>query len=114
MDSRVVPSQVHENDELHPHNVDSQQEEHHSDFEKKSVLNKVKAKAKKIKDMIKKHGQHVLDHGHDNNNGDQHTPDDHDFEEEKKIVEDKDPDVHGSPCAPPLDYDPYNPSCYIM
>ncbi|KAJ1376532.1 putative low-temperature-induced 65 kDa protein [Sesbania bispinosa] len=60
MDSRVVPSQVHENDELHPHNVDSQQvthgaEEHHSDFEKKSVLNKVKAKAKKIKDTIKKH-----------------------------------------------------------
>ncbi|KAJ1391056.1 putative low-temperature-induced 65 kDa protein [Sesbania bispinosa] len=96
MDSRVVPSQVHENDELHPHNVDSQQvthgaEEHHSDFEKKSVLNKVKAKAKKIKDTIKKHGQHVLDHGHDNNNEDQHIPHDHDLDE------DKDPDVHGSP-----------------
>ncbi|XP_061369533.1 low-temperature-induced 65 kDa protein-like isoform X2 [Gastrolobium bilobum] len=100
MDSRVVESQVHENDEHHPYNVASQQvahgaEEPHSDHEKKSVLNKVKAKAKKIKDTIKKQGQHVLDHGHEYNNEDQHIPDDHDLDEDEETVED--PEVQGAP-----------------
>ncbi|XP_057424695.1 low-temperature-induced 65 kDa protein-like [Lotus japonicus] len=99
MDSRVVPSQVHENNENHPH-VASQQvthgeEEHHSENEKTSVLNKVKVKARKIRDTIKKHGQQVLDHGHESNNKDQHIPDDHELDEEKEIVED--PEVQAAP-----------------
>lgn len=104
MDSRVViQSQVNENnDEQHSHKVDSQQvthgaeEEHHSsDHEKKSVLNKVKAKARKIKDTIKKHGQHVVDHGNGHNNENQHSHDDGDLDEDNEMVEDT--EVHEAP-----------------
>ncbi|XP_027365854.1 low-temperature-induced 65 kDa protein [Abrus precatorius] len=100
MDSRVVQSQVNENDENYPHTVVSQQvthgaEDQHFDPEKKSVLNKVKAKAKKIKDTIKKHGHQVLDRGHEYNNEDQHTLDDHDLDEDEKVGED--PKVHETP-----------------
>lgn len=70
-------------------------EEDHFDEEKKSVLNKVKAKAKKIKDTIKKHGHQVLDRGHVYNNEDQHTLDDHDLDEDDEMAED--PQVHKTP-----------------
>jgi hypothetical protein len=49
----------------------------------------VKAKAKKIKDTIKKHGQQVLDNGNGHNNEIQHTPDDDDY---KEIVQDREVD----------------------
>ncbi|WJX71471.1 hypothetical protein P8452_55462 [Trifolium repens] len=90
-----------------PHNLGSQQvahgtEEHHDDHEKKSVLKKVKAKAKKIKDTITKHGhhddnEHGHGHGHDQYHYEnQHIPDDHDLDEEDD--EDvHDPEIHGAP-----------------
>ncbi|XP_021730098.1 low-temperature-induced 65 kDa protein-like isoform X5 [Chenopodium quinoa] len=59
-------------------------EEHHG--EKKSVLKKVKAKAKKIKDSIKEHVGHGHDHDHDEN-------DDEDDEM------DMDPEIHGTHTA---------------
>ncbi|WJX66543.1 hypothetical protein P8452_51093 [Trifolium repens] len=86
-----------------PHNLASQQvahgtEEHHDDHEKKSVLKKVKAKAKKIKDTITKHGHHDDNehgHGHDQYHN-QHIPDDHDLDEEDD--EDvHDAEIHGAP-----------------
>ncbi|RDY12793.1 Low-temperature-induced 65 kDa protein [Mucuna pruriens] len=99
MDSRVIQSQVHENDEHYPRIVASEQvthgaEEHHFDHEKKSVLNKVKAKAKKIKDTIKKRGHQVLDRGHEYNNEDQHTLD-HDLDDDEEMAQD--PQVHQTP-----------------
>jgi hypothetical protein len=64
--------------------------------EKKSVLNKVKAKAKKIKDTIKKHGQQVLDNGNGHNNEIHHTPDDDgDLDDDKEIVQDR--EIHQVP-----------------
>jgi len=64
----------------------SEEEEHYND-EKKSVLNKVKAKAKKIKDRIKKHGHQVLD-GNRECNEDQHNLDDNDLNEDEDMNED--------------------------
>ncbi|KAK7391383.1 hypothetical protein VNO78_19799 [Psophocarpus tetragonolobus] len=98
MDSRLVQSEVHEYDEQDPRitvpeQVTHSAEEQHFDHEKRSVLNKVKAKAKKIKDTIKKHGNQVLDRGHEYNNEDQHTLDDHDFDEEMT----EDPRVYERP-----------------
>ncbi|XP_045810387.1 low-temperature-induced 65 kDa protein-like [Trifolium pratense] len=87
----------------HPHNLGSQQVthgtvEHHDDHEKKSVLKKVKAKAKKIKDTITKHGHHddhEQGHGHDQYHYEnQHIPDDHDLDEEDDV---HDPEIHGAP-----------------
>ncbi|XP_027935490.1 low-temperature-induced 65 kDa protein-like [Vigna unguiculata] len=100
MDSRVVRSEVHENDENYPHIVPSEQvthgeEEQHFDHEKKSVLNKVKVKAKKIKDTIKKHGHQVLDRGREYNNEDQHNLDDDDLDEDEDT--DKDTQVPETP-----------------
>ncbi|KAL0299519.1 UNVERIFIED_CONTAM: Low-temperature-induced protein [Sesamum radiatum] len=57
--------------------------EHNQHGEKKSVLKKVKEKAKKIKDTMKKHG-----HGHD------HASEEDDDESEEMVT---DPDVHGAP-----------------
>ncbi|KAK4283099.1 hypothetical protein QN277_000091 [Acacia crassicarpa] len=101
MDSGIVHSRVHESDQHHPHNVGLKQaedygaDEHPQDREKKSVLKKVKAKAKKIKDTIKKHAHH--DHDHDREHHD--IPDDHDLDEEDDEDEDMDenPEVHGAP-----------------
>ncbi|XP_038994063.1 low-temperature-induced 65 kDa protein-like [Hibiscus syriacus] len=73
----------------HQHGEDDDDQHH----EKHSVLEKVKAKAKKMKDTIKKHGP---GHHHEG-----HIPDDHDLdeedddEEEEEIVQD--PEVHGGP-----------------
>ncbi|KAF7821799.1 low-temperature-induced 65 kDa protein [Senna tora] len=68
----VVQSQEQDR---YSHNVGSQgvihygaEDEQHHDNEKKSVLKKVKEKARKIKDTIKKHGHH--DHDHDLNEED--------------------------------------------
>ena len=61
---------------------DGHQETQHHD-EKKSVLKKVKAKAKKIKDTVTgHHGNHDHDHDHDN--------DDDEME--------RDHEAHGVPC----------------
>ncbi|KAL0400755.1 UNVERIFIED_CONTAM: Low-temperature-induced protein [Sesamum latifolium] len=57
--------------------------EHNQHGEKKSVLKKVKEKAKKIKDTMKKHG-----HSHD------HASEEDDDESEEMV---NDPDVHGAP-----------------
>lgn len=68
--------------------VEDEGEHHH---EKKSVLKKVKAKAKKIKDTIKKHG-----HGHEH----EHEHDDHhneEYEDEDEEEMDEDPEIHGAP-----------------
>lgn len=73
-------------------------EEHHDGHEKKSVLKKVKAKAKKIKNTLTKHGHQ--EHGHDQYHyEDQHIPDDHDLDEEDDYDEElvQDPEVHGAP-----------------
>ncbi|KAG6660436.1 hypothetical protein CIPAW_03G106300 [Carya illinoinensis] len=59
--------------------------------EKTSVLTKVKAKAKKIKDTLKKYG-HGHDHDDEHHPDERYIPDDHDLDEEKKMVED--PEVH--------------------
>ncbi|KAK7313880.1 hypothetical protein VNO77_39083 [Canavalia gladiata] len=65
-------------------------EDPQSDREKKSVLllNKVKTKAKKIKDTIKKCGHQVLDRGNGNNNKDQHILDDHDLDDDEQMAQD--------------------------
>ncbi|KAK7357339.1 hypothetical protein VNO80_16623 [Phaseolus coccineus] len=89
MDSRVVQNEVHENDEHYPHilQVTHSEEEDHYNDEKESVLNKVKAKAKKIKDKIKKHGHQVIDGGRESNE-DQHNLDNDDLNEDENINED--------------------------
>ncbi|XP_061996014.1 low-temperature-induced 65 kDa protein-like [Rosa rugosa] len=76
MDTHVVHSRV-----------EGEDEDHH---EKKSVLKKVKAKARKLKETITGHGHH--DHEHEGH----HTPDDHDLDEEDDEEVD-DPEVHGAP-----------------
>ncbi|XP_027357273.1 low-temperature-induced 65 kDa protein-like [Abrus precatorius] len=106
MDSRADQTHAHGYDEHHhnSHNVGLQEgargdEEHHHDPEKKSVMKKVKAKAKKIKDTITKHGHHDHEHGHEYHYDDQHIPDDHDLDEEDDEDEDmvENPEVHGAP-----------------
>lgn len=62
--------------------------EPHPDHEKKSVMNMVKAKARKMKDAIKKQGQTFLDQGDGRGN-------EGDLVEDKEMVED--PDVHEAP-----------------
>ena len=82
-------------DQHHSQQVAHGTEEHHEGHEKKSVLKKVKAKAKKIKDTITKHGHHD-DHEHGHGHEHQHIPDDHDLDEEDD--EDlQDPEIHGAP-----------------
>ncbi|CAI0396935.1 unnamed protein product, partial [Linum tenue] len=65
-------------------------EEHHHHGGVKSVLKKVKQKAKKVKDTLKVHGHH--DH--------HNTPDDHDLDEEEDDDVDEemiqDPAIHGA------------------
>jgi len=59
-------------------------------LEKKSVMSRVKAKARKVRDSIKKHGQNVFDHGSEHDTETQHTPDDDgDLDEDKPIVQDQ-------------------------
>lgn len=70
------------------------EDEHHP--EKQSVMKKVRAQARKIKDTIKKHVHeydHTHDHDHDHD-GDR-VPDDHDLDEDEEMVEDK--EIHGAP-----------------
>ncbi|KAF8413152.1 hypothetical protein HHK36_001127 [Tetracentron sinense] len=95
MDTQMAPAHGH-NYEEEPHGaglhsgdnslpeVIEGEDEHH---EKKSVLKKVKDKAKKIKDTlgIRKH-----DHGHNNDH-------DHDEEEDEHEEIEEDPEVHGAP-----------------
>ncbi|PIN13466.1 hypothetical protein CDL12_13914 [Handroanthus impetiginosus] len=74
---------------LHSVIEDEGEQEHHG--EKKSVLKKVKDKAKKIKDTIKKHG-----HGH----GHEHEGGDHNYQEGYEEDDDdeemvNDPEIHG-------------------
>ncbi|XP_043718050.1 low-temperature-induced 65 kDa protein-like [Telopea speciosissima] len=90
MDSQLPPAHRHTYEEDHPHRtglhtvIEGEDENH----EKKSVLQKVKATAKKLKDTlgIKKHG-----HGHDHD----HPEVEEDDEEEEEF--DQDPDVQGAP-----------------
>jgi hypothetical protein len=62
-----------------------------SEPEKKSVMSRVKAKAIKVRDSIKKHGQNVFDHGSGHDTETQHTPDDDDGDlvEDKQMVQDQ-------------------------
>lgn len=93
---RTDPLHDHEQDP-HTLGLHSGEEEHH---EKKSVLKKVKAKAKKIKETITGHNQEHHHGGHH----DAFDPDQNRYEEEEKddLDEDEqeivnDPEVHGSP-----------------
>lgn len=73
-------------------------EEHHG--EKKSVIKKVKEKAKKLKNTITKHG-----HGH--GDSDQHQ--DHQDEEDDDDDEmEKDAEVHGAPSKSCLFLNPFH------
>ncbi|KAI3720682.1 hypothetical protein L2E82_31673 [Cichorium intybus] len=65
-------------------------EEHHG--EKKSVIKKVKEKAKKLKNTITKHGHGHGDHDHHHHDDVEDDDDDDDDEEMEK-----DPEVHGAP-----------------
>ncbi|RZC73013.1 hypothetical protein C5167_048493 [Papaver somniferum] len=73
---------------LHSAGGHHEQDEHH---EKKSVIKKVKAKAKKIKDTIgsKIHGGHEHEHEHDDQDLDEEDDSDDELEQ--------DPEVHGAP-----------------
>lgn len=69
------------------YNAEGEVEDHH---EKKSVMKKVKAKAKKLKDTI-------AGYGHQSHEQDgQRTPDDHDLDEEDDEEVDS-PEAHGAP-----------------
>ncbi|XP_059449184.1 low-temperature-induced 65 kDa protein-like isoform X2 [Corylus avellana] len=102
MDSRIAHPHGHNYDDHDPHNaaphpaVAPQGGDEHA-HERKSVIKKVKAKAKKIKDTLKKHGHHDHEHDHDYQRAGHHIPDDHDLDEEddddEEIIED--PEVHG-------------------
>ncbi|PON66407.1 hypothetical protein TorRG33x02_267550, partial [Trema orientale] len=105
MESQMVHPRGHGHDydyankASEPHLVGEGEDEHH--HEKKSVLKKVKAKARKIKDTIKKHVQdhdHEHEHYHDYRHDGDRVPDDHDLDEEddedEEIVED--PEIHGA------------------
>ncbi|BFG23326.1 hypothetical protein CerSpe_096000 [Prunus speciosa] len=83
MDSHIVHphDQEHNRDPQHLGTQQGEDEDHH---EKKSVFKKVKEKAKKMKDTLKKHGT-----GPDNQEG--HIPDDHDLDEK-----DDEGDEHGA------------------
>ncbi|XP_034205243.1 low-temperature-induced 65 kDa protein-like isoform X2 [Prunus dulcis] len=87
MDSHIVHphDQEYNRDPQHLGTHQGEDEDHH---EKKSVLKKMKEKAKKIKDTLKKPG-----HGHDHQEG--HIPDDHDLDEEED-EEDEDAEKHGA------------------
>nr|GLL38939.1 low-temperature-induced 65 kDa protein-like [Ipomoea trifida] len=78
----VVRSTVVEEEEHRGPGLQDDDEHHH---EKKSVLKKVKAKAKKIKDTLTHHGH---GHGHEHDRDDEESLEDDDEMEE-------DPDVHG-------------------
>ncbi|GFP84799.1 hypothetical protein PHJA_000623700 [Phtheirospermum japonicum] len=90
----------HHHYEEDPHHViegEGEQGEHH---QHKSVLKKVKDKAKKIKDTITKHGHghsHEHEHGHrrkDNIYQEGYEEEDDDDEEDEVV---NDPEVHGAP-----------------
>ncbi|KEH43709.1 low-temperature-induced 65 kDa protein [Medicago truncatula] len=101
MDSRVVHSHVEgENDEQNSPNVEpypvtlthgpEEPTNSEPEPEKKSVMSRVKAKARKVRDSIKKHGQNVFDHGSGHDTETQHIPDDDgDLDEDKPIVQDQ-------------------------
>ncbi|KAF5191048.1 Low-temperature-induced protein [Thalictrum thalictroides] len=93
MDSAQIErthGQHYDQNPLHPHSAVEGEGDHH---EKKSVLKKVKDKAKKIKDTlgIKSHG-----HGHDEQEHEHaHDNNDEEDEEDEELVQD--PDIHGAP-----------------
>ncbi|CAL5209518.1 unnamed protein product [Lathyrus oleraceus] len=118
MDSRVVQSKVVENKD--EQNLDSQQvthdaEEHNSiEPEKKSVMSRVKAKARKIKNSITGHGQQAPDQTSGHNTEIQHTPeddeedddDDGDLDEGKENVQE--PLRHHAPSSKVVGEEPHH------
>ncbi|KAL0403139.1 UNVERIFIED_CONTAM: Low-temperature-induced protein [Sesamum radiatum] len=85
------PSHAHHHPPQMVEGEEGQLQEHH---EKKSVLKKVKDKAKKIKDTIKKHGhghEHQVDHQRGVNREQGYHEEDH----KQEMVDD--PEVHGAP-----------------
>ncbi|PIN17140.1 hypothetical protein CDL12_10198 [Handroanthus impetiginosus] len=82
MESQMHRHHHHEDD---PHTTG--EGEHHG--EKKSVLKKVKEKAKKIKDTMKKHG-----HGHGTHEHEHDYPRTSEEEDEEMV---DDPEIHGAP-----------------
>ncbi|KAI3985324.1 hypothetical protein MKX01_033638 [Papaver californicum] len=81
---------------LHSAGGHHEQDEHH---EKKSVIKKVKAKAKKIKDTIgsRIHGGHEHEHEHEHEYGLEHDDQDLDEEDDFDDELEQDPEVHGAP-----------------
>ncbi|CAK8573523.1 unnamed protein product [Lathyrus sativus] len=109
MDSRVVQSKVVENKD--EQNLDPQQvvthdaEEHNSiEPEKKSVMSRVKARARKIKNSITGHGQQTPDQTSGHNTEIQHTPEDD--EDEDDDDDDGDLDEGQENVQEPLRYAP--------
>ena len=81
--------------------LDAEEEGHHEKGPSK-VLKKVKEKAKKIKNVLTKHGH---GHGHEHDRGgEQHIPDDHDLDEEDTEDYDVGQQVHGGAPGLPLPY----------
>ncbi|XP_035550854.1 low-temperature-induced 65 kDa protein-like isoform X1 [Juglans regia] len=83
MDSRTEHPSAEGREDEHPH-------------EKTSMFKKVKAKAKRMKDTLKKHGQGPDQDHHENHPDERLIPDDHDLDkeddEDEEMVED--PEVH--------------------
>ncbi|KAJ9539647.1 hypothetical protein OSB04_026153 [Centaurea solstitialis] len=77
------------------------EDEHHG--EKKSVIKKVKEKAKKLKNTITKHG-----HGHGDDDHHHHEEDDDDDDDDDEMEEDA--EVHGAPMVRLGHYIVVNPS----
>ncbi|XAR53586.1 hypothetical protein NMG60_11022199 [Bertholletia excelsa] len=87
MESQLPRPLLHNPDDHHT-SVEGQDDEHHHGHHNKSVLKKVKAKAKKIQETLKKHG-----HGHDHD----HDHVEHDEEEDENEEMEEDSEVHGAP-----------------
>ncbi|CAL9213211.1 unnamed protein product, partial [Arabidopsis halleri] len=85
-----------------PIRIHHPEEEGHHGKGPSKVLKKVKEKAKKIKNVLTKHG-HVREH----DRGGEHIPDDHDLDQEDDEDDYQDQQLHGG--APGLSEKPHNP-----
>ncbi|XP_048619091.1 low-temperature-induced 65 kDa protein isoform X2 [Brassica napus] len=93
MDSQaqLQRTHAHHHQAEEPIKIHHPEEEGHHEKGPSKVLKKVKEKAKKIKNVLTKHG-----HGHEHDRGgEQHIPDDHDLDEEDTEDYDVGQQVHG-------------------
>ncbi|CAG7884389.1 unnamed protein product [Brassica rapa] len=95
MDSQaqLQRTHAHHHQAEEPIKIHHPEEEGHHEKGPSKVLKKVKEKAKKIKNVLTKHGH---GHGHEHDRGgEQHIPDDHDLDEEDTEDYDVGQQVHG-------------------